>query len=97
LASLPPSLYSTLFTRLVTSPMAPIRLGRREIPLRLSDHRLAPLDRWRASLHDLAHRKLRGRLGIRPFVNMQLARMTRRSARLAAAGRNEALSRRRSD
>ena len=72
--SLKPTVYSELLTRLVTAPDAPVRLEQRDLPLRLRTTALAPLDRWRASLKVEAHQRLRGKLGIRPVLERQLAK-----------------------
>ena len=65
LTPLRPSIYSELFTSLTSAPDAPVRLGRGDVPLRLRDSPFAPVDRWRASLQESGHRRLRGKLGIR--------------------------------
>ncbi len=70
--------YSKLFTRAVTSPGAPLRLGVRDLPLRLSRSRLAPIDRWRVSIQLAAHHRLRGKLGLRPAIGRGVHRIRRR-------------------
>ena len=63
LVPMKPSPYSKLFTRAVTGPDVAIHLGRGDIPLRLSDNVLAPL---LGPVQLEAHRRLRGKLGVRP-------------------------------
>ncbi len=58
--------YSQLFTMLVTDQRACLTLDRRDLPLRLTNHTLAPVDRWRASKQHAMHNRVRGRLHIRP-------------------------------
>jgi hypothetical protein len=82
-AAVRPSVYSELFTRLVTAPDAPVQLGRDDLPLRLTDSRFAVLDRWRARALHAAHRNLRGRLHIRPAIARMRARRAERVARTA--------------
>ena len=60
--------YTDLFRRIVTNPEAPVRLGARDVPLRLTGSRFAPIDQWRVSLQQGAHRRFRGKLGLRPAV-----------------------------
>jgi len=79
LSKLRPSLYSELFTTCVTHPEAPIRLGWRDVPLRLTNSWLAPLDRMRVELQLVAHQRLRGKLGIRPAIERRIQRGWRRS------------------
>jgi hypothetical protein len=79
LSPLAPNVYSELFTRLVTDRDAPIRLGRGDIPLRLRNSRLAPVDRWRAAAQRTAHSRLRGKLGIRPVVEREVRKAVRRA------------------
>jgi hypothetical protein len=81
------TMFSELFTELVTDDAAPIRLGRADLPLRLSRSRFARVDRWRASMQHAAHRNLRGRLHIRPAIARARARMaaSRLSSNEAAA------------
>jgi hypothetical protein len=67
--------YSELFTRVVTGPDVPLRLGRRDIPLRLRGSLPAPLEERLLSLQVEAHRRLRGKLGVRP----QLERLVRKA------------------
>jgi hypothetical protein len=69
------NLYGDLFTRAVTSPSVAIGLGRREIPLRLTAGRFAPLDRWRVAMSFKAERTFRGRLGLRPAIERRLQRI----------------------
>jgi hypothetical protein len=78
LSPLEPSIYSELFTRLVTDKDAPIRLEKREIPLRLRDSRFAPIDRWRVSVQLAASRRFRGKLGIRPVLERKMKNVFRR-------------------
>lgn len=81
LSPVEPNLYSELFTQLVTHKDAPIRLGRGEIPLRLRDSRLAPIDRWRASVQRTAQQTLRGKLGVRPILEREARRVVELSRR----------------
>lgn len=76
LASLPPNVYSELFTMLVTDPQACLPLDPRELPLRLSNRPLAGVDRWRASKQHATSRRLRGKVGILP----RIARLRARTA-----------------
>ena len=78
LSPVAPNLYSELFTELVTDAAAPIRLGRGDIPLRLQDSGLAPLDRWRASVQRSARARLRGKLGLRPVLEREVRRASAR-------------------
>lgn len=78
LSPLEPNLYSELFTELVTDPRAPIRLGRRDIPLRLRDSGLAPLGRLQASVRRSAHARFRGKLGLRPVLEREVRRASAR-------------------
>jgi hypothetical protein len=79
LSKLRPNVYSELFTTYVTHPEAPIRLTWRDVPLRLTKSRLAPLDRMRVELQLVAHSRLRGKLGIRPAIERRIQRGWRRS------------------
>jgi hypothetical protein len=81
LSPVAPNLYSELFTELVTDAAAPIRLGRGDIPLRLRASRLAPLDRWRASVQRSARARLRGKLGLRPALEREVRRAGERLRR----------------
>jgi hypothetical protein len=78
LSPVAPNVYSELFTELVTDPAAPIRLGKGDIPLRLRDSGLAPLDRWRASVQRSARARFRGRLGLRPVLEREMRRANER-------------------
>jgi hypothetical protein len=75
LSPLRPTVYAEVFTQLVTAADAPIRLGPGDIPLRLSGSRLAPLDRWRASLQAAGNHRLRGKLGLRPALERRFRRL----------------------
>jgi hypothetical protein len=74
LARTQPNLYSELFASVVTSPHACVRLRSEDIPLRLSDSRLAPIDRWRVSMQIAARQRLRGKLGLRPAIARRRAK-----------------------
>jgi hypothetical protein len=78
LASIEANLYSELFTRAVTASDAPIHLGTRELPLRLTDSRLAAADRWRVALKYGFERRFRGKLGVRPALERRLQRLRHR-------------------
>jgi hypothetical protein len=80
LAPLKESPYSQLFTRVVASPDVRVPLRAREVPLRLRNSRLAPVDRWRVSIQLEAHRRFRGKLGIRPVLERQVRKVVRRGA-----------------
>ena len=67
--------YSDLFTKVVTNPQAPVRLGARDVPRRLTDSRLAPIDQWWVSLRGSAHRTFRGKLGVRPAVERRVQQL----------------------
>jgi hypothetical protein len=78
LSKLDANAYSNLFTRAVTTPEAPMKLGTRDIPLRLTGSRLAPIDQWRVSVQLAGHRRFRGRLGLRPAVERAVHRVRSR-------------------
>lgn len=75
LVPLEANIYSRLFTMLVTDPQACLRIDPQELPLRLTNRRLARVDRWRASKQHAAHRRLRGKLKIRPRIARLRARI----------------------
>ena len=75
LSSVEPSVYSEIFRRVVSAPEAPLRLGSREIPLRLTTTRLAPVARASASFRRAAHRRVRGKLGLRPMIERSVRRL----------------------
>jgi hypothetical protein len=75
LAALKPNVYSRLFTFVVTDRAACLPLSPRELPLRLTNAPLARFDRVRASVQHVAHRHLRGKLGIRPKLAQLRARL----------------------
>jgi hypothetical protein len=68
LAPVPANAYSRLFTMLVSEPDACLRLNPSELPLRLRDHPLAPIDRLRVSSQQIVSQRLRGKLKIRPRI-----------------------------
>jgi hypothetical protein len=74
-----PNPYSKLFTRLVTGSEARVKLGKRDLPLRLSDSRLAPFDWWRVSIQLAARQRLRGKLGLRPAIERRVHQIRMRS------------------
>lgn len=76
LAPLPANAYSRLFTALVTDPDAPMRLEPSELPLRMRNHPLAPVDRLRVALQHAASQRLRGKLKIRPRLQRLRARLS---------------------
>jgi hypothetical protein len=79
LAALPPSPYSELFRKVVTNPAAPLRLGIRDVPPRLTDGRVAQLDRWRVSVWLYLQSRTRGKLGLRPAIQRRVRRPRGRS------------------
>jgi hypothetical protein len=74
LASLQPNLYSRLFTILMNDPQACLALDPRQLPLRLTNHRLASADRWRAATQNAVHVRVRGKLKVRPRIARARAR-----------------------
>lgn len=68
LAPLQTNIYSQLFTMLLADPQACLPIDPRELPLRLTNRPLARADRWRAARQHAAHRRLRGKLRIRPRI-----------------------------
>jgi len=73
LAPLKPNIYSRLFAIVVTDPRACLPIDPRELPLRLTDRPLARVAAWRASKQEAAHRRIRGKLKIRPRIARFLA------------------------
>jgi hypothetical protein len=80
LAPLEQNVYSQLFRRVVSGDDVTLRLTARDLPLRLSASRFAPVDRWRVSLQLGTHRRIRGKLGIRPVLARHARRITSRRA-----------------
>jgi hypothetical protein len=78
LASLEPNIYSRLFTILMSDPDACLPMNPRDLPLRLTNRRLAPVDRWRATGQHAAHVRLRGKLKLRPRIARVRARVAGR-------------------
>jgi hypothetical protein len=72
LAKLPANAYSDLLTQVVTSDDSRLKLGVRDLPLRLTGSPLAPIDRWRVSVQLEAHRRFRGKLGLRPAIERRM-------------------------
>ena len=79
LSPIEPNAYSEILRRVVTAPAAPIRLDGRDIPLRLTDSRLAPVARWWLAARLGLHRHLRGRLGLRPVIARWLSQLRRQT------------------
>lgn len=77
LAPLRASVYSRLFTMLLTDQQACLPLDPEELPLRMTNRRLAGVDRWRASVQHAAHPHVRGKLHIRPRIARLRARIAR--------------------
>jgi hypothetical protein len=75
LASLEPNLYSRLFTILMNDPDACLPIDPRRLPLRLTNRRLAPVDRWRAATQHAVHGRVRGKLKLRPRIARARARL----------------------
>jgi hypothetical protein len=67
--------YSVLFQRVTMAPEAPLPLDQREVPFRLSNNRLAPIVRSWLSLRQTAHRRFRGKLGLRPAVERRVRQL----------------------
>ncbi len=74
LASLDANLYSRLFTILMNDPGACLPLDPRQLPLRLTNRRLATADRWRATTQNAVHARVRGKLKLRPRIARVRAR-----------------------
>ncbi len=72
------SLYTTLFTRLVTGSDVPVRLDARDIPLRLRDSRFAAIDRARASIQVEARRGFAESWGSAPALERRVRKASRR-------------------
>ena len=72
------SLYSALFTRLVTGSDVLLRLDARDIPLRLRDSPFAAVGRVGATVQVEARTRLRGKLGIRTAFERRLREASRR-------------------
>ncbi|HEX5194071.1 MAG TPA: hypothetical protein VFW09_14815 [Solirubrobacteraceae bacterium] len=75
LASLEPNLYSRVFTILMNDPDACLPIDPRRLPLRLTNRRLAPVDRWRAATQHAVHGRVRGKLKLRPRIARARARL----------------------
>jgi hypothetical protein len=65
LAAYPGTVYSRLFTRVVTGPDVELRLGAPDVPLRLRNSLLAGLERCRVSIQSRLRLRLFGQFGIR--------------------------------
>lgn len=75
LASLKANAYSRLFTTLMSDPHACMTVDPRHLPLRLTNRRLAAVDRWRAATQCSVHARVRGRLKLRPRIARVRARI----------------------
>ena len=78
LSPMRPTVYTQVFTQLITAQDAALRLDAGDVPLRLSDSWLAPFDRWRASLQGFGHTHFRGKLGLRAVIERRIKKSTPR-------------------
>lgn len=67
--------YSEILRRVVDAPEAAIRLGSRDLPLRLTNSRLAVVDRAWVSARRKVRAATRGKLGLRPLVERRVQRL----------------------